>query len=113
MGWSRRDFMVPLPRFASFEALNLSLEQRCREPQGDVLRGHRESIATRLERDLEAMTALPGAPFDACHQAADQVSSQSLVPDAVCTTTRAPIARGFPSLSSARYRYAHLPRTLT
>ena len=79
MGWSRRNFMVPLPRFASFEALNLYLEQRCRERQGDVLRGHRESIAKRLERDLEAMTALPGAPFDACHQAAGQVSSQSLV----------------------------------
>ena len=66
-------------RFASLEALNLYLEQRCRERQGDVLRGHRESIAKRLERDLEAMTALPGAPFDACHQAAGQVSSQSLV----------------------------------
>ena len=79
VGWSRRNFMVPLPRFASLEALNLYLEQRCRERQGDVLRGHRESIAKRLERDLEAMTALPGAPFDACHQAAGQVSSQSLV----------------------------------
>ena len=44
-----------------------------------MLRGHRESIAKRLERDLEAMTALPGAPFEACHQAAGQVSSQSLV----------------------------------
>ena len=79
VGWSRRNFMVPLPRFASLEALNGYLEQRCRERQGDVLRGHRESIAKRLERDLEAMTALPGAPFDACHQAAGQVSSQSLV----------------------------------
>ena len=44
-----------------------------------MLRGHRESIAKRLERDLEAMPALPDAPFDACHQAAGQVSSQSLV----------------------------------
>ena len=84
VGWSRRNFMVPLPRFASLEALNGYLEQRCRERQGttDVLRGHRERcIAKRLERDLEAMTALPGAPFDAvvCHQAAGQVSSQSLV----------------------------------
>ena len=79
VGWSRRNFMVPLPRFASLEALNGYLKQRCRERQSDVLRGHRESIAKRLERDLEAMTALPGAPFDACHQAAGQVSSQSLV----------------------------------
>ena len=79
MGWSRRNFMVPLPRFASLETLSLYLEQRCRERQSDVLRGHRKSIAKRLERDLEAMTALPGAPFDACHQAAGQVSSQSRV----------------------------------
>ena len=79
VGWSRRNFMVPLPRFASFEAFNEYLEQRCRERQGDVLRGHRESIAERLKRDLEAMAALPAAPFDACHQAPGQVSSQSLV----------------------------------
>ena len=39
MGWSRRNFMIPLPRFASFEAFNEYLEQRCRERQGDVLRG--------------------------------------------------------------------------
>ena len=39
VGWSRRNFMVPLPRFANLEALNGYLEQRCRERQGDVLRG--------------------------------------------------------------------------
>ena len=33
VGWSRRNFMVPLPRFASLEALNGYLEQRCRERQ--------------------------------------------------------------------------------
>ena len=79
VGWSRRNFMVPLPRFASFEAFNQYLEQRCRERQGDVLRGHRETIGQRLESDLEAMAALPAAPFDACHQTSGQVSSQSLV----------------------------------
>ena len=79
VGWSRRNFMVPLPRFASLEAFNEYLEQRCRERQGDVLRGHRERIGERLKRDLEAMAALPAAPFDACHQAPGQVSSQSLV----------------------------------
>ena len=44
-----------------------------------MLRGHRESIGERLKLDLEAMAALPAAPFDACHQAPGQVSSQSLV----------------------------------
>ena len=47
VGWSRRNFMVPLPRFASFEAFNEYLEQRCRERQGDILRGHRERIGER------------------------------------------------------------------
>jgi len=33
----------------------------------------------RLQRDLQAMSELPPAPFDACEQATGQVSSQSLV----------------------------------
>ena len=71
--------MVPLPRFASFEAFNLWLEEQCRRRQGDILRGHRETIAERLARDVEAMAALPVSPLDACHQASGQVGSQSLV----------------------------------
>ena len=34
----------PLPRFASWEAFNLRLEEQCRSRQGDILRGHRETI---------------------------------------------------------------------
>ena len=79
MGWARRNFIAPLPRFVSFGAFYEYLERRCRERQGDVLCGHRESIGERLKLDLEAMAALPAAPFDACHQASGQVSSQSLV----------------------------------
>ena len=79
VGWARRNFMVPLPRFGSFEALNRWLEERCRERQDAVLRGHQESIGQRLARDREAMGAVPGAPFEACEQVAGQVSSQSLV----------------------------------
>ena len=71
--------MVPLPRFASWEAFNRRLEEQCRSRQGDILRGHRETIGERLTRDLEAMSAPPAAPFEACAQAPGQVSSQSLV----------------------------------
>ena len=71
--------MVPLPRFASWEAFNRRLEEQCRRRQGDILRGHRETIGERLTRDLEAMSAPPAAPFEACAQAPGQVSSQSLV----------------------------------
>ena len=79
VGWARRNFMVPLPRFGDFEALNGWLETRCRARQEAVLRGHQETIGERLARDREVMGAVPGAPFEACEQVAGQVSSQSLV----------------------------------
>ena len=79
VGFARRNFMVPIPRFATWEALNVWLAEQCRKRQADVLRGHSESIEQRLVRDLEAMMDLPAAPFDACDQAAGQVNSQSLV----------------------------------
>jgi transposase len=66
VGWARRNFMVPLPRFASWEDFNVWLEEQCRRRQADILRGHSETIGQRLARDLEAMTELPAAPFDAC-----------------------------------------------
>jgi hypothetical protein len=79
VGYARRNFMVPIPHFATWEAFNLWLAEQCRKRQADVLRGHSESIGQRLVRDLEAMMDLPAAPFDACDQAAGQVNSQSLV----------------------------------
>jgi transposase len=79
VGWARRNLMVPVPQRASWDDLNAGLEEQCRKRQADVLRGHTETIGQRLERDLAAMADLPPAPFDACDQAAGQVSSQSLV----------------------------------
>jgi transposase len=79
VGWARRTFMVPLPRFVSWEDLNLWLEAQCRKRQADILRGHAETIGARLARDLAAMADLPPAPFDACDQATGRVSSQALV----------------------------------
>ena len=79
VGWARRTFMVPLPRFASWEDFNAWLEAQCRKRQAEILRGHAETIGARLARDLEAMADLPAAPFDACDQATGRVSSQALV----------------------------------
>ena len=71
--------MVPMPRFATWDAFNLWLEEQCRKRHADILRGHTETIGQRLARDMEAMAELPAAPFDACDQATGRVSSQSLV----------------------------------
>lgn len=79
MGFSRRNFMVPIPRFATWEEFNVHLEAQCRKRQSDVLRGQTETIGERLARDLAAMSELPAAPFEACDQATGRVSSQALV----------------------------------
>ena len=79
VGYARRNFMTPRPRFASWDAFNRHLEEQCRKRQRDVLRGHRESIGVRFVRDLELLTALPPTPFDAGDKQATRVSSLSLV----------------------------------
>jgi transposase len=79
IGLVRRNFMVPLPRFPSFEALNADLEARCRRRFSDRLRRHDETIEDRLERDRAAFLPLPPAPYDACDKRPGRVSSLSLV----------------------------------
>ena len=79
VGWARRNFMVPLPRFACWADFNLWLEAQCRKRQADILHGHTETIGHRLQRDLDVMAALPAAAFEACDQASGRVSSQALV----------------------------------
>ena len=58
--------MMPLPRHQSWDAFNASLEKQCCHRQGDILRGHCESIGERLVRNREALMALPPMPFDVC-----------------------------------------------
>ena len=79
VGYARRNFLVPIPVFESFEALNAHLLECCRRRMADRLRGHDGTIGERLERDLAAFqTPLP-APYDACEKVAMTVSSLSLV----------------------------------
>src|SRR5215211_7876089 len=79
VGWARRNLLVPVPRAASFTALNEQLLEGCRRRFGDRLRGHEETIGERLVRDLEAFHGLPPAPYDACEKKPGRVSSLSLV----------------------------------
>ena len=79
VGYMRRNFLVPVPSFESFEALNTHLEERCLERMDAQLRGHTETIGQRMERDLDDLLPLPPAPYDACEKQAGRVSSLSLV----------------------------------
>src|SRR6059058_81285 len=79
VGFARRNFMVPVPAFESFEALNAHLADCCRKRMGERLRGHTETIGERLERDLAAMRRPLPPPYDACEKVGTRVSSLSLV----------------------------------
>ena len=70
MGYMRRNFLVPIPSFESFEALNACLERCCLERMDDRLRGHSETVGQRMERDLEALLPLPAVHYDACERPA-------------------------------------------
>ena len=79
VGYARRNFMVPIPVFATFEALNAHLSECCRKRMGERLRGHTETIGERLERDLAAFQKPLPPPYDACEKVSTRVSSLSLV----------------------------------
>ena len=79
VGYARRNFLVPVPSFESFAALNVHLERCCLERTDATLRGHAETIGQRMERDLDALLPLPSVPYDACEKQAGRVSSLSLV----------------------------------
>jgi transposase len=51
IGYGRRNFLVPAPRFNSFDELNARLEEQCLKRQDDTVRGHSELIGERLLRD--------------------------------------------------------------
>jgi transposase len=78
VGYARRNFMVPIPRFNSWEELNARLEAECRKRRERRLRGHAETIGERFERDRAAMLPLPAAPHEACEKVTVRVSSMSL-----------------------------------
>ena len=79
VGYARRNFLVPIPAFASFAELNAYLEQRCLERLDHRVRGHAESIGERLVRDLAALQVRPPVPYEACECRPGRVSSLSLV----------------------------------
>lgn len=79
VGYARRNHMVPIPHFPSWDAFNVELEARCSARLKHRLRGHKETVGERLQRDLAAMRSLPAAPFEACAQATGRVNSQALV----------------------------------
>jgi hypothetical protein len=79
VGYARRNFMVPVPRAASWEELNTQLREDCQKRRQRKLWGHTETIAERFEHDRERLLPLPPAPLEACDKRSTRASSQALV----------------------------------
>jgi transposase len=79
VGFARRNFLVPLPRCASWMELNAGLLVQCGKRRARTLRGQKQSIGERFEKDRERLLPLPQSLFEACHQETSSVTSLSLV----------------------------------
>ena len=77
VGYARRNFLVPIPVFESFEALNAYLVECCLGRMADRLPAP-TTIAQRLS-DLAAFQRPLPPPYDACDKIPTKVSSLSLV----------------------------------
>jgi transposase len=79
VGYARRNFMVPVPRVASWEELNAQLLEQCGKRRERKLWGHQQTIAERSEQDRDKLLPLPPAPLEACQKRTTGASSQALV----------------------------------
>jgi transposase len=79
VGYARRNFLVPVPRCASWQELNAQLIEQCQKRRERRLRGHEQTIGERLQKDAETLLPLPPAPYEPCEKRTTRVSSLSLV----------------------------------
>ena len=80
VGLARRNFLVPMPRAASFEALNAKLLERLPRAGsaiGCAVTPRRSASGWRAT--WRRCHALPPTPYDACEKTTGRVSSLSLV----------------------------------
>jgi hypothetical protein len=79
VGYVRRNFLVPVPRFESFDSLNQSLVEKSKQRRDRILRGHKETVGERFDADRNAFLPLPPFPYDACDKVDTRVNSLSQV----------------------------------
>jgi transposase len=66
VGFSRRNFMVPIPQVASFEELNAHLLAECRRDDVRVVQGQAMSIGEAWQAERPYFHPLPKRPFACC-----------------------------------------------
>ncbi len=71
VGYARRNFMVPVPRYATWEEFNAHLLVQCQKRRERKLRGHQQTIGERFDKDKERLLPLPAALYEALRQTFD------------------------------------------
>jgi transposase len=79
VGYSRRNFLVPVPNFDDFELYNEDLAEACRRELQRKVRGKGGTKAELLEDDRLALLPLPPRPFEARRVEVCGANSLSLV----------------------------------
>lgn len=77
VGYVRRNFMVPIPAFESFEVFNAYLATCCLKRQAEIKRGHTLTISERLAQ--ESFLPLPALPYESYRMQVGKINSQGLV----------------------------------
>lgn len=78
VGYGRRNWLVPLMEFPSWDALNAYLAEQCRQEWARRLQGREETIGQRLAAEQEQFLPLP-APFPCCKTVTVKPNHLSLV----------------------------------
>lgn len=79
VGYVRRNFLVPVPSFPSWEEFNAYLLECCRKRLSMKAARKEKTIGELLEEERPTFLPLPPAPFEACRVEQRRASSLSLV----------------------------------
>jgi len=79
VGYARRNWLIPVMEFDSWDALNEYLRAQCEKEYGRHLRGREETIGERLAQEQAQFLPLPERAFSCCATVPVQPNRLSLV----------------------------------
>lgn len=79
IGYTRRNFLVPIPEVGSYEELNEDLRQACSQDTQRRMRGQSQSIAELWESEKPQLLPLPATDYRACRSQPVKVNPYSQV----------------------------------
>jgi transposase len=79
VGFSRRNFLVPIPTVASFEELNVQLVQACLKDDQRRVSRQTETIGQMGERERPLLRRLPPYAYDCCVTTSAHLNGYSLI----------------------------------